>query len=282
MQTTQSPETLFGQDVLDAAGNKIGSVDGVWVDDATGALEFISVKTGWLMGKSHMIPTAGTTMTGDTIQTNYSQDIVKDAPSFDSDAELSPADEDSIYSYYNLDRSTSMSPAGLAPGEETATSARTGQWDTTTTTRDYDTLDQDRETIPLAEEELQVGKRQVQAGNVRLRKVVRTDQVDVPVELRREDVEIERVPVTDANATIADDAFQEREIDVPVMREEAVVGKDTRVTGQVQVNKTADTDTRTVTGQVRKEDVEVENDVDDTTFDNETDVIRTDTTNTRY
>ena len=51
MTIGQAPEQLFGREVTDSSGNKIGSVDGVWVDDATDKLEFVGVKTGWLGGK---------------------------------------------------------------------------------------------------------------------------------------------------------------------------------------------------------------------------------------
>ena len=54
------------------------------------------------------------------------------------------------------------------------------------------------------------------------------------------------------------DAFQEREIEVPAMREEPVVSKQPQVTGEVRVGKTAETEKRTVGDEVRKEDVEVD------------------------
>ena len=59
-----------------------------------------------------------------------------------------------------------------------------------------------------------------------------------------------------------DTAFQEQEINVPVTREEAVVGKEARVAGEVRVGKDVETEQRTVGGEVRKEDVEVERDTD--------------------
>ena len=87
--------------------------------------------------------------------------------------------------------------------------------------------------IILHEEQLRVGKREVSAGEVQLRKTVRTEQVNVPVE------------------------FKEETIDVPLTREEAVVSKEAHVTGAVRVKKTAQTETQQVSEQVRKEDVEV-------------------------
>lgn len=267
---TQAPDQLYGYNVVDSEGNKVGTVDGIWVDDATNELEFVGVKTGWMMGKTHIIPAAQAQIDSDgrTITVPYAESKVKDAPSFGTDAELSSDDEDQIYSYYGVDRSTAPSPTGLPSGE------RTGMYETTdttdTTTRDYaatggemqpyDSTDTGERRVQLAEEELQVGKRPVEAGRVRLRKVVRTEQQEVPVELQREEVDIERVPAS--GQAPADSAFQEENIEVPVTREEPVVGKEARVAGEVRVGKTAETETRTVGGEVRREDVEVDRDVD--------------------
>lgn len=259
--TSTSPDQLFGYDVVDSSGNKIGTVDHVWVDDATNALEFIGVKTGWLMGKTHAIPTANAQIDSGTITVPYGQDQIKNAPSFGGDDELSPEDESQIYNYYGLDRSTAPSPTGLPTGgTETTTEGNSGFSDQGTETygTDTETMTNDGTIdVPVSEEELQVGKRQVDAGTVRLRKVVRTEHQEVPVELRREDVEIERIPASEATA-VPDTAFQERDIEVPVSQEEAVVGKEARVTGQVRVQKNVDTETQTVGGDVRREEVDID------------------------
>jgi uncharacterized protein (TIGR02271 family) len=272
--TTQDQATqIFGYDVIDGSGNNVGSVDGVWVDDATDALEFVSIKTGWLMGKTHLIPMENAQVddANNQIQVPYGEDQIKDAPSFATDAELSPDDEQSIYSYYGMQRSDQASPTGLGTGYTFGTTnyvADSGpdagvvasEYDTDTDLNTADTVTADQEIdVPLSEEQLQVGKRQVEAGQVRLRKVVRTETVEQPVELRREEVEIDRVPVSDTD-TVPTDAFQEREINVPVMREEAVVAKEAQVTGRVVVGKDVETETQTVGGEVRREDVEIDRD----------------------
>lgn len=111
--------------------------------------------------------------------------------------------------------------------------------------------------IILHEEQLRVGKREVSAGEVQLRKTVHTEQVNVPVELRREDVTIERVAAGDVRNADTTEAFKEGIIEVPLTREEAVVSKEAHVTGAVRLHKTAETETQQVSEQVRKEDVEV-------------------------
>ena len=80
------------------------------------ALEFIGVTTGWLVGKTHAVPAANAQIddADRSIKVPYSQDQIKDAPSFAKDAELSPEDEEQISSsFYGIDRSTGPSPSGL-------------------------------------------------------------------------------------------------------------------------------------------------------------------------
>lgn len=106
------------------------------------------------------------------------------------------------------------------------------------------------------EEQLQVGKRQVEAGQVHLHTTVHTEHQEVPVELAEDNVEVERVDVADG--AVAPDAFQEREIDVPLQREEAVVGKSTRATEEIRINKNVDVEQRTVGADVRRSEVQVD------------------------
>jgi len=262
--TSTAPDQLFGQDVYDNAGNKIGSVDSVWVDDATGELEFVGVKTGWLFGKTHIIPTQSAEIGNGQITFPYPESQIKDAPSFPSDHELAPTEENDVYSYYGTERSMTESPTGLASDTGTAETTNIDETDTgysneytsSSAGSGYDTQPE----MTLSEENLEVGKREVEAGRVRLRKVVRTEHEEVPVELQREQVSIERV---DAGATdVPTNAFQEQEVEVPVMREEPVVSKEAVATGGVRLNKETQTETRTVGDEVRREDVEVERDVD--------------------
>jgi len=127
------------------------------------------------------------------------------------------------------------------------------------TTRADDTIN-----IPVYEEELTVGKRQEQIGDVRLHKEVVTEQESIPVTLRHEEVTVERVPFTgQANQADVKNAFQNQDIDVPVMGEEAVVGKQLHETEEVRLHKQATDEQRQVSDTVRKERVVVEG-VDET------------------
>ena len=104
-----------------------------------------------------------------------------------------------------------------------------------------------------------MGKRNVDAGAVRLRKIIRTETVNTPVELRREDVVVERVAAKDMRpGDIAAADFKAEDLNITLHREEAVVAKETVVTGAVRLRKTAETETQNVSDTVRKEDVEVD------------------------
>lgn len=113
-------------------------------------------------------------------------------------------------------------------------------------------------TLPVVEEELQVGKREVESGGVRLRSHVVERPVEEVVRLRQERVNVERRPV---NRPVSEDylnAFQDGVIEVTETNEEAVVAKEARVVEEVVVNKEVGEHTKTIRDTVRRSDVEVE------------------------
>lgn len=114
--------------------------------------------------------------------------------------------------------------------------------------------------VPVREERLDVQKREGELGSVGIRKSVETEQVDVPVDLRREEVTINRieVPARPLAANEATDAFEEGSIRIPVHGEEAVVNKQVVVTGEVVVDRDVETEHQTISGAVRKERVDVD------------------------
>jgi uncharacterized protein (TIGR02271 family) len=114
--------------------------------------------------------------------------------------------------------------------------------------------------VPVVEERLQVGKQAVELGEVEVRKTVETEQVNVPVELAREEVHVERVDVADRPVAAGEmaDAFKEGTIRVPVRGEEAVVAKQAVITGEVVIDRYRTVEQQTVSDTVRKERVEVD------------------------
>jgi uncharacterized protein (TIGR02271 family) len=112
-------------------------------------------------------------------------------------------------------------------------------------------------TIQLSEEQLKIRKREVEAGGVRLRKIVRTEVVNQPVELEREELVIERVPPSEAH-TGRQQAFNEQEVFIPLRREEPIVEKQTALREEVRARKKKQTDRQDVSAEVRREDIEVQ------------------------
>lgn len=115
-----------------------------------------------------------------------------------------------------------------------------------------------RETIPVVEERLNVGKRVTEQGRVRLRSYAIETPVNEQVNLREETVHVDRNKV-DRPVTFADEAlFADRTIEATERVEEAVVSKDARVVEEVGLRKDATQHTETVTDKVRRTEVEVE------------------------
>jgi len=115
----------------------------------------------------------------------------------------------------------------------------------------------DVERITRAEEELQIGKRQVQAGEVVVGKHVETERVSTPVERRVEHVRVERRPVSAATGAAE---LREGEIRVPIMEEEVVVEKRPVVKEEVVITREVATETQQVEADVRRERIDVSGD----------------------
>jgi len=110
------------------------------------------------------------------------------------------------------------------------------------------------EAIPLAEETLRIGKRQINTGRVRVRTYVVETPVNETVHLREEHVEVERRPV-DRPVSTGEDLFREREIEATTSREEPVVSKEARVREELVLHKSADEREETVRDTVRRTEV---------------------------
>ena len=115
------------------------------------------------------------------------------------------------------------------------------------------------QSIPIVEEQLVVGKREIDRGGARVRSYVTEIPVHEQVRLRDERISVQRRAV-DRPLTDADDAFRERTIDVTATGEEAVIGKTARVVEEVVVSKTAGERVEEINDTVRRTDVEIDED----------------------
>jgi len=117
----------------------------------------------------------------------------------------------------------------------------------------------DDEVIPVVEETLRVGKRDVSHGRVRVRSYVVETPVSEQVNLREERVHVDRRPV-DRPLEATDNVFRDRTIEAEERVEEAVVSKEARVKEELVLRKAVENRTETVSDRVRSTEVEVEDD----------------------
>ena len=120
---------------------------------------------------------------------------------------------------------------------------------------------QGEEAIPVTQEQLRVGKREIEHGRVRVRSYTIEKPVQEQVNLREEHVSVERRPV-DRPTTGTEDAFRERTIEAEEKKEVPVVSKEARVTEEVVVRKGVEQRSETVADTVRETKVEVEDNRD--------------------
>lgn len=111
------------------------------------------------------------------------------------------------------------------------------------------------DSLSLAREELVVGKRVVDSGGAKVQKVVRTQVASQAIDLKREEPNIDRAPVAAGQPANAD--FSPREIRITLSREEPIVSTRIQPVEWVRVRKQIHADTQTVSGSVRKENIEI-------------------------
>jgi len=288
--TTDQARTLAGSggNVVSTDGHKIGSIGQIYLDDATGDPSWITVKTGLFGTSESFVPLQNAVAQGDDVAVGYDKDKVKDAPRVDPDGSLSPEEEDRLYEYYGLGSgtgtagysdSTSGTESGIASGyvengsdadyTDTVGTAGAG---TGTTGSDYtsgrETVGHDTsgpttdDAMTISEERVRVGTATRETGRARLRKYVVTENVTETVPVSHEEVRIEREPITDANrgAAQAGPAISEEEHEVVLHGEVPVVDKDVEAVERVRLDKETVTEQQTVTDEVRKERVELDED----------------------
>jgi uncharacterized protein (TIGR02271 family) len=254
--TLDDVQTWRGATVVGPDGEKIGKLDEVYLDRSTGEPEWAAISTGLFGSKVSFAPIEGATPTGDELRIAHDKQKVKDSPNIEADGELSPQEEQELYRHYGRDW---------------------GQWDDSTPDRSEELMGRDdrfgRETVghdtsgpttddamTRSEEELRVGKERHEAGRARLRKYVVTENVTQTVPVEREEVRVEREPITDANAGQALDgpAISEEEHEVVLHEERAVTDKEAVPKERVRLSKETVQDEQTVSEDVRKERIDTD------------------------
>jgi uncharacterized protein (TIGR02271 family) len=238
------------REVLGSDGEKIGTVDEVYLDTDDGDPKWLSVNTGLFGMKSSFVPLQGADPDGETVRVAYTKDQVKDAPNIAPDAELSVEEEQALWSHYGLDYDAGYNSAnGVGDDREPVGRDTSGPETDNAMTR--------------SEEEVNVGTREREKGRARLRKYVVTEEVTQTVPVRKEKAVLEREPITEGNVDQALDgpAISDEEHEVTLSEEEVVVEKKAVPKERVRLDKETEVTEERVSEEVRKEQIEAEGDI---------------------
>ena len=238
--------TLIGRD-----GEKIGTIADLYTDHQTDKPEWARLETGLFGNKGSLVPLAGAAPDGENVSVPVTKDQVKDAPKIGENHDLSEDEEIQLFQYYGMDY-TDDGSVTAAEGAQPEGAAQSVGHDMSGPTTD--------DAMTRSEEELRVGTTQRERGRVRLRKYVVTEQVQQTVPVQREEVRVEREPITDANVDEALDGpdITEEEHEVTLHQEEIVTEKRTVPKERVRLAKDTVSEEQQVSDEVRKEQIETD------------------------
>ncbi|GAA1281938.1 PRC-barrel domain-containing protein [Streptomyces aureus] len=109
VQTDVDPRNLIGRKAFDRNGAKIGTVDEVYLDDATGVPEWAAIRTG-LFSRDAFVPLEPSELVEGTLRIPFERSLIRDAPDFGVGRHLSPEQELQLYHHYGLDISAPDDP----------------------------------------------------------------------------------------------------------------------------------------------------------------------------
>ncbi|WP_246179999.1 PRC and DUF2382 domain-containing protein [Kocuria coralli] len=278
-------EELESGTVYDENGAKVGDVAQLYLDDATGEPNWVTVNTGLFGTNETFVPLDRARTSNGEIHVPYTKDFIKDAPNLDADAHIEESEERDLYRYYGLDQGSAdvaadAEGAGGTGGEAAAagfgdgTGGRRGGRDVEDdrAARGHDPLDArtaqgadgdrdrnaatDAESMVRHEEEVRVGTERVQTGRARLRKRVVKDTKTVTVPVEREEFEVVREPVGDGE-THDGGTLGEDDVEVTLTEQRPVVDTEVVAKERVGLGKNVVRDQEQVQAEVGREEVEV-------------------------
>ncbi|MGY1601941.1 DUF2382 domain-containing protein [Geodermatophilus sp. SYSU D00815] len=272
MLTDREVSAAVGATAYDAQGDKIGTVEHFYVDDRSGTPSWVALITGLFGTRTSIVPAQSASFTDGRLVLPVTRESVRSAPDVGSGGHLTPDDESRLRRHYGLDVAgvgepawtsgdTGLTPVGAAPAEAPA---GTGQ--------------DVAEPAPPAgggmvrsEERLRVGTEQVAARRVRLVKYVVTEEVQITVPVRREEIRVEEVPLDGAQpgpgeslvetpAAAGGPGGRDDDLEIVLHAERPVVGVEVVPTERVRLRTELVQGQEQVTGQVQREQIVVDQD----------------------
>ncbi|WP_280386472.1 PRC and DUF2382 domain-containing protein [Nocardia wallacei] len=236
-------ESVIGATAYDLAGEKIGKVKKIYLDNATGEPTWVAVSTG-LFGSDSMVPLAGAQHRPDaeTLQVQVDKEHVKSAPYLDDDGHITRESEQELFAHYGIDsRRAGWNAYGrqqIRPGPD-------------------EPMTHGNDELVRSEERLRVGTERQEAGTARLRKYVVSEDQTVDVPTTHEEARVEREPVTDPSQ-LRSPEIGEQEREVTLHEDRVTVHKESVPVERVRLEVDEVEDRRTVSDTVRKERIEAE------------------------
>lgn len=226
--SAQQASSLYGQDVRDRSGSKIGTVAQIWTDPA-GAPTWMTVQDGQ---QANLAPLEKARVSGGGVTVDYDTTTVRKAPAVATDRTdpLSSAELEQLYAHYHLvpQRGPRARTSAPGPGND----------------------------LIRSEERLRVGTESQPAGKARLRKQVVTEGVHTTVPVEHDEVYVEREPIPPEQARNVPGEIGEAEQEMTLRAERPIVAKETVPVERVRLAKDEVVEEQAIDDQIRRERVE--------------------------
>ena len=196
MLSEREVSASIGGTAYGANGDKLGIVEHFFVDDRTGAPSWVAVATGLFGTRHSIVPALDATFTDGALRVPVTADAVKGAPHLTGD-HLAPDDEAALRRHYGMGDSGTSPVVGrdLAvetdPGDQPSADGPSGGGQHRAPDTDTDTDG----AMTRSEEHLDVGTERVAATRARVIKYIVTEEVQITVPIRREEIRVEQVPI---------------------------------------------------------------------------------------
>src|SRR5215211_7970236 len=259
-----TPEERYAEyEIYDQYGERIGPINDLFVDESDEP-EYVGVGRGLLENRSVLIP-AETITVDDRLRrmvVSRPRSVVETAPTLGYDEEVTPDFERQVRTHYGLDIEERAAYGAYYTGEAEKTEGGSAE-----PASPLSGPEEDDVRVRRSEEEIRVETREREAGELRVRKRVRTEREHLTVPKKRVEVRVERVPVDEAGPSEEESAtappqIGEEEIVVPVVEEEVVVEKRPVVKEEIRIRKEVVEDVEVVEEDVRREEVEIVDETD--------------------
>ena len=273
MTSIANPRDLIGTEVLDRDGEHVGKVGNVYVGDDNRQPQWVTVRTGLFGMKESFVPLQGAQIESGGLHVTATKEAVKDAPRMDAEGHLSDEEGRRLYEHYGM---TTAMPGqrgrtttegrkqadararagnGMTAGDRAGNGTATGNGMAAGDRARAGGTDAGDQAMIRSEEQLRVGTEQTETGRVRLHKYVVTEEQQVTVPVRHEEVRIEREPVSGGEQARIGEDDQE----VVLHAERPVVETEAVPVEKVRLRTETVTEQQTVSGKVRKERIDVDN-----------------------